>query len=148
MAEINLTQEEADTLLAMEKHRVNEELHQFPKQGQKVKIQLRSSDKREDFWLDVNRASVDLRKVTYQNRAREVVKLARLDLGGPPHTNPDGEEISTPHLHVYRENHGDRWAMPVPEDQFGDLNDVWTTLQDFMGFCNITESPRLIEAMS
>ena len=147
MADIILTQEEADALLAMEKHRVNDELHLFPKQGQKVKMQLRSLDDREDFWLDVNRASVDLRKVTYQNRAREVVKLARLDLGGPPHTNPDGEEISTPHLHLYRENHGDSWAMPVPEDQFADLDDMWTTLQDFMDYCHVTEPPRLIKVM-
>ena len=146
MAEISLTQEEADALLAMEKHRVNDELHHFPRQSQKVKIRLRSFDEREDFWLDVNRASVDLRKVTYQNRAREVVKLTRLDLGGPPHANPDGEEISTPHLHVYRENHGDRWAMPVPEDQFADLDDIWTTLHDFMGFCHITEPPRFMKA--
>ena len=131
----------------MEKHRVNDELYEFPKQGQKVKIKLRSLDDREDFWLDVNRASVDLSKLTYQNRARDVVKLARLDLGGPPHTNPDGEEISTPHLHLYRENYGDRWAIPVPDEQFNDLNDTWTTLQDFMGFCRITKPPRLIQVM-
>ena len=75
------------------------------------------------------------------------MKLVRLDFGGPPHTNPDGEEISTPHLHVYRENYGDRWAIPLPEEQFNDLADTWTTLQDFMGFCQITEPPRLIKVM-
>lgn len=147
MAEFILTQEEVDALLAMEKHRVNDDLHKFPKQGQKIKIKLRSVDDREGFWLDINRASVDLSKLTYQNRAREVVKLVRLDFGGPPHTNPDGEEISTPHLHVYRENYGDRWAIPLPEEQFNDLADTWTTLQDFMGFCQITEPPRLIKVM-
>jgi hypothetical protein len=36
MADINITQEEAEILLAMEKHRVNEERSDFPMRGQSL----------------------------------------------------------------------------------------------------------------
>ena len=78
-----------------------------------------------------------------QNRARKTVILARLDLEGRYHTNPDGQEIATPHLHLFRENHGDKWAIPVPPDHFSQLDDVWQTLHYFMDYCNITEPPRI-----
>ena len=35
--------------------------------------------------LDVTRAQIKLTKATYQNRARQVIILMRLDLEGPPH---------------------------------------------------------------
>ena len=36
MAETNLTRAEADALIAMEKHRINEELSDFPTDGESV----------------------------------------------------------------------------------------------------------------
>ena len=111
--------------------------------GQKISLPLKSDDGRELFLLDLRRGRVELRKVTMQNRARQVVILARLDLHGPPHRNPDGEEIPTPHLHVYREDYADKWAIPVPADHFLSINDEWTTLNDFMRYCNITEAPNI-----
>jgi hypothetical protein len=42
-----------------------------------------------DFMLDVTRATIRLTKATYQNRARQAIILMRLDLDGPPHSNPD-----------------------------------------------------------
>ncbi len=65
----------------------------------------------------------------------------RLDFGGAPHRNPDGEEVGSPHLHLYREGYGDKWACPVPPDHFSNLDDLWLTLQEFMRFCNIAEPP-------
>jgi hypothetical protein len=98
MADIILTQSDADALIAPEKHRVNDERHIFPMSGSIV-IGLQSPDKREQFLLDISRGRIDLQKCTYQNRARQVIILVRLDLGGSPHRNPDGEEIPGPHLH-------------------------------------------------
>ena len=48
-----------------------------------------------------------------------------------------------PHLHVYREGYGDKWAMPVPTDQFRAVTDVWTAFEDFLRFCNITRPPNV-----
>lgn len=143
MAKANLTQAEADALITMEKHRVNEELSDFPANGEAIVLPLQSADQREQFLLDLSRGRIDLRKVKMQNRGRQVVVLVRLDLGGAPHRNPDDEEIPAPHLHIYREGYGDKWAVPVPADRFGNLADIWQTLSDFMGYCNITQPPRI-----
>ncbi len=141
MAEIHLTQAEADALLAMEKHRVDTSQYDYPALGGAIRIPLLSPDKRESFVLDVSRGQINLKKGTYQNRARGVVILARLDFGGQPHRNPDDAEIGSPHLHLYREGFGDKWAFPLSEDTFPHLTDPWATLQDFMRFVNITVPP-------
>ena len=43
MAEINLTQEEANILIAMEKRRANEDSSDFPMRGQSVTLPLQST---------------------------------------------------------------------------------------------------------
>lgn len=141
MADMHLTQAEADALLAMAKYRSDEERYAFPMGGQSLSIALRSHDHREHFLLDLHRARINLAKVKFQSRARQVVVLARLDLGGAPHRNPDGMEVPAPHLHLYREGYGYRWAYPVPADRFRDVADLWQTLEDFMAYCNIVEPP-------
>ena len=143
MADMNLTQAEADASIGMQKHRVNEDRSDFPMAGQSLVLPLQSVDRREQFMLDLSRGRIDLLKVKMQNRGRQVVVLVRLDLGGAPHRNPDGEEISVPHLHVYREGFGDKWAVPIPADRFTATNDVWRTLDEFLRFCNVTQPPHI-----
>lgn len=143
MADILLTQAEADALIALEKRRIDDREWEYPMLGGSLTIPLASSDRREHFILDIGRGRIDLRKNTFQNRARQVIVLVRLDLGGPPHRNPDGEEIPCPHLHVYREGYGDKWAMPVPSDLFSSPADPWQVLQDFMNYCNIIAPPHI-----
>lgn len=67
--------------------------------------------------------------------------LARIDIGGAPHRNPDDTELPCPHIHLYREGFGDRWAFPVNPDEFADTTDPWQTLMDFLRFCNVTRPP-------
>lgn len=143
MTDINLMQAEADALIAMEKHRANEDRNGFPMAGQSLVIPLHSVDNREQFLLDLSRSHIDLAKVKMQKRGRQVIVLVRLDLGGAPHRNPDGAEIPTPHLHVYREGYGHKWAMPVPLDRFNRLGDLSATLDDFMTFCNVKRPPHI-----
>lgn len=143
VADTNLTQSEADALIALPKYRVDLAEWDYPDRGQGVSIPVVSRDKREQFLLDLSRGRIKLAKGTYQNRARQVVVLVRLDFGGAPHRNPDDEEVPSPHLHVYREGYGDKWALPVPPKNFTDLKDPWLTLGDFMRFCNIVEPPRI-----
>lgn len=143
MAETNLTQAEADALIAMEKHRVDEEHHLFPSGGQGLTVQLQSPDNRELFLLDLSRGRIDLAKVKLQNRARQVVVLVRIDLAGGPHRNPDDEEIPCPHLHVYREGFGDKWAISLTADRFPTPADVWATYGHFLDFCNISQPPHI-----
>ena len=141
MPDIHLTQAEANALIAIDKYRIDSSPWEYPSFGGSIRIPLSSADKREDFHLDIRRGKIDLLKGTYQNRARNVVVLVRLDFGGQPHRNPDGEEIASPHLHLYREGYGDKWAMPVPSNNFPKLSDLSQTLNDFMKFCNIVQPP-------
>jgi len=143
MADIHLTQAEAEALIAMEKHRVDEARHNFPMGGQSLSVALQSPDKREQFLLDLSRGRIDMAKVKMQNRARQVVVLVRLDLAGAPHRNPDDEEVPCPHLHLFREGFGDKWALPVPADRFPRTLDLRGMLEDFLRFCNVTRSPHI-----
>ncbi|MCE2489463.1 MAG: hypothetical protein J4G17_05755 [Anaerolineae bacterium] len=121
----------------MKKQAENDQPVPLPAGGQKFAVQLTSQDGREKFLLDLSRGRIDLRKIKIQNRARSVVILARLDLSGRPHRNPDGEDVPTPHLHLYCEDYGDKWAKPLPKDIFPDTKNELKILEDFMRFCNI-----------
>jgi hypothetical protein len=156
MADITLTQDEADALIAMEKTRVDDKEWFFPSPGERCAIPLTSIDKRESFMLDVTRAQIRLTKATYQNRARQALILMRLDLDGPPHPNPEtapsdpkytwlspyaGQTMLCPHLHIYVEGYGDKWAIPAPGERYPDCGNLFATFQSFMQHCNITAPP-------
>ena len=141
MTDTSITQTEADALLALEKRCVDSTEWNYPDFGGRITVPLVSTDRRESFFLDLRRARIDLAKGTYQNRGRQVVILARLDFGGAPHRNPNGEEIDSPHLHLYREGYGDKWAFPIPSNRFSNLANPWKTFEDFMRFCNIIKPP-------
>ena len=141
MATFELTQAEADMLLQVEKRRIDAKRWDYPNHGGGITVPLVSHDRRDKFSLDLRRARINLSKNMYQTRGRQVVVLARLDLGGRVHRNPDGVKIGTPHLHLYREGYGDKWAVEPPQDAFADLSDSWQTLQDFLNYCNVVEPP-------
>jgi len=91
----------------------------------------------------VNRkGTVKSLKCTYQERYEVIEILLRLDVGGSPHENPDGEEVPAPHLHVYREGYGDKWAYPVPPE-FTDTSNLGKTLSEFLKYCNIQPIPEI-----
>jgi hypothetical protein len=66
MPDPNLTQAEADALLAVEKHRVDERRWTYPGMGGRIEVPLISASKREGFLLDVSRGRIDLLRTTYQ----------------------------------------------------------------------------------
>jgi len=141
-----LNQLEADALMAMEKHRLNEETYSFPLNGESLVVPLVSGDKKEEFFLDISRGRIDLLRGKYQERARQAVVLIRLDFGGPAHRNPDDNEIQCPHMHIYREGYGDKWAYPLPKG-FSNVGDLNVTLDEFMNYCNITQPPSIVRGL-
>jgi hypothetical protein len=141
MAESEIGQEMATALIRMPKRRVDDAIHYFPGPGGGMTVPLASSDGREAFVLDAFRGRIEISKATFQNRGRQVIVLVRVDVGGAPHRNPDGEQIACPHIHAYREGYGDRWASPLPQDAFPEPTDLWRTLLDFMAYCNVVEPP-------
>lgn len=143
MSGTDLSQNDADRLRALPKRRMDNKVYQFPAMGEKIEIPLVSMDQTEEFQLNINRSSIKLLKVTYQTRTQRTYILARLDLDGPPHRNPDGVIVECPHLHVYREGFGDKWAVPVEASRFSDTTNIHRTYEDFLAFCNISDPPNM-----
>ncbi len=91
MADIEITQAEADALIAMEKRFVDEDDWTFPPPGQRMALALTTPDKR-----------------------------------------------PCPHLHIYREGYGVKWAVPIPIDRYRNPADLFSTCEAFLQHCNIT----------
>lgn len=137
-----LGQAEADALFAMPKRSVDSTPYDFPHMGQSLAIPIVSVDGTEQFVLYVQRKGV-IRptKIALVKRARNSIGLARLDVDGTPHRNPDQAEIPCPHLHYYREGFDLRWAMPAPPASFTNTADLYVTCHEFMTYCNVTSLP-------
>lgn len=140
---MELTQQEADALLAMAKQKADMQRYEYPWDGGYLCIPLLSMDRREKFTLDLSRRKIELHRNKFQTRAREAIVLVRLDLNDTPHRNPDGADVPGPHLHLYREGYGDSWAYPLPEC-FTDPADCMKTLQEFQQYCNVTVPPDIM----
>jgi hypothetical protein len=138
-----LAQAEADRLMALEKEPADRETRAFPGPGEKLVVPLVSVCRREEFVLSVGRGRIDIAKAAMQTRTHQTVILARIETNGRPHTNPDGGFVPCPHIHVYREGYGDKWAYPVPETDFPHLGDMWRTYVDFLAYCNVTRAPNI-----
>ena len=147
MQEVFLSQSEANYLLLIEKHCNDDTPYQFTGFQDNLIIPLESFDRRENFLLDFWSSGKITLKGTYQNRARSTFVLARIDFNGKPHRNPDDVEVPSPHIHLYREGFGDRFAFPLPEDHFSNPYDLKITLHEFLKYCNITKSPNIITGL-
>lgn len=70
-----------------------------------------------------------------------MIILVRLEVDGPPHTNPDGNLITGTHVHLYREGFDDKWAYPLDVGQFPNPNDIARTFEDFCRYCRVAPIP-------
>ena len=151
-----LTQSEADALINIPKIKNSDDSYDFPLPGENLTIPFISQDEQENFLIDISRGKILLKQCTYQERYQTIIILIRLDVDGPPHTNPEvvnvplpyltpynGQTIDCPHLHLYVEGFMDKWAIPAPNDEFPDTTNLYTTLQDFFQYCNVVETPKI-----
>ena len=152
-----LTQDEAESLIAIEKRFEDPVPFVYlPEPGDNLMIPLISIDGQESFLLDVRQGQLEESfpdKWRLQLRYGDEV-LVRLETGGPAHHNPDnppnrrlsryaGQKIPTPHIQIYVEGADRPWAFPPP-DEFAALGDIVVTWREFLGYCNIIETPTLI----
>ena len=113
----------------------------MPLPGKCVSIPAKSTDKKEEFTVDLSRKTIKLQKTTEQLRSHDTIVLLRLDINAAPHRNPDNTEVGNSHLHIYKERFSDKYAIDVPINKFSDLNDLEQTFIDFLRFCNIEKIP-------
>ena len=111
--------------------------------GEKKSFNLTSSDNKCFFSLDMNRASnIDL-KLTIQTRYLNNNQwLIRLDLNGPPHTNPDGTITNRDHIHVIQEKDSNILNIGYNLDEFDKLlfkhtKNINKLFKEFCKYCNI-----------
>ena len=88
-----MTKEEARLFLEAEKHVKNNVPYDFPVPGEQLCVELFAKNPRVEFLLDISRGHIKLTKHTFQNRVFKAIVLARLDIDGNPHRNPDGKEV-------------------------------------------------------
>lgn len=139
-----LTQAEVDSLLNMLKKLKNEGSFEFPCFGVCKQLELDGIGNKEKFIIDINRKGrIKISKCTFTERYRKDEILLRLDIDGPPHTNPDGVEIFSNHLHIYKEGFEDRYAIPIPNTIFTDSTDLVKTLIEFLQYCKVINVDRL-----
>jgi len=143
MSDTIISQNEADALFQMEKISTAANELKFPSLGGNLELSFTSENNKEEFFINYRQSSINLVKRNHHMRGRNILGLARLDLFGPPHRNPNGEEIGPCHLHLYKEGYDLKWAQEVPENLFGNLKDSYETLRLFMVFCNVKKLPHL-----
>lgn len=138
-----LTQSEADKLMKAAKRMLEQGIIELPAPGGRKEYAAESIGERCEFLFDVSVSGRITSNQTCQERVHQSIVLVRLDVDGPPHTNPDGKKISCPHLHIYCEGVETRWAYPVPKElmELGDsLTDIFTR---FLQYCNVINTPHI-----
>jgi len=142
---MSLTQAEADYLMQLEKQFTSNDPLTLGAGPLKFSRTLISKDGREQFLLDVYQGSLSLKKYTFQERARAIFPLVRVDVGETlRHTNPDGALIQGSHIHIYREGYDIKFATPLDEyPAFRDPDDSSETFRNFATFCNIVMIPAI-----
>ena len=107
----------------------------IPLIGGKGKYKLITNDKEKTFHLDVDRSGRIVLKFKNQIR-KDSLPLVRIDVNGPPHSNPDGQTVSGTHIHIYREGYsGLSWAYEL-SDMFDRQFDETNVLDIFLHFCD------------
>lgn len=131
-----LTQAEANKLMMMQKRLVQKQIINFPSMGSYLKLPANSLDNRERFMFDIQRKGrVRVAKCTYIERSSTSTLLIRLDVDAPPHPNPDKTKVHSPHIHIYREGYGLKWAIPAPSEL--KHPDLAVVLQRFLVYCSV-----------
>src|SRR5260370_18798087 len=85
MADMEITEAEADALIEMEKRFVDNKDWTFPAARRADCACLNIPRQARNFHARCDPCANQLTKATYQNRARQAIILMRLDLDGPPH---------------------------------------------------------------
>jgi hypothetical protein len=129
----------------------------MPMPGESRTFEAESLDGKTAFLIDANRrGKIKLTRCSYLERVRVIDVLARLDVDGPPHTNPNATQppvpnlapfnglvIPCPHYHFYVEGYDDRWAIPASEAGFSASNDLVVSLREFMIHCGVQDVPSI-----
>ena len=132
----DLSQDEANGLIQVQKVFDNK-LPIVMDRPYKEERRLYSLTNRSDvFYLNINETAIEFGKYSMNNRYFSI-PLVRICIDKDSvHENPDGKLITGSHMHVFRENYGDKFA-----DDLNIYGITGTTpieiLNEFLAFCHI-----------
>lgn len=139
-----LTQEEFNYIIALKKE--FKENNQITLES-KWSRDIVAIETRDMFILDYYIGTIALTKFTYNKRYRKTIAILRFDSSGR-HTNPDGQVFDGPHVHIYRENYGDKFAFYVSEIGINtDAIEKINVLENFLKYCNVINYPEIQQAL-
>lgn len=139
-----MTKAEFDELHKIKKYlEVDESGIIWPARGKKLIIPCYSLDDKEQFEININTSKIKIEKVTYQQLYCDKTILYRIDNDGPRHQNPDGEFIDCPHIHIYKDGYGDKWAYPLAEYISTNSNDILVLFKSFLSYINVIDVPNI-----
>lgn len=140
-----LTANEFNEIMSMTKKFEETSTIVIPDRGKKLNKSLYSPSTKDKFILNIDRGRINLKKVKYQARHENSnTLLLRIDTAGTVHFNPDGERIIGPHIHIYKEGFGDKWAFPLEKTIFTDVENLSNLLKDFLVYFNVENIPGII----
>jgi hypothetical protein len=136
---MELTDEAFQSLMKMKK-KFKTDISSIPAASQRVQFSIIGEDNKTEFTVDVDRKSRIEMKSKVQERYCNNILLVRVEINGPPHTNPDGSNIGRDHIHTYREGYGLSWAYNLAGFDprlFKDKENFTSVFSDFCLYCNI-----------
>jgi hypothetical protein len=163
-----ITNEEAKSLLEMEKHLENKKQY-FDSAKEKVRFDLVSKDREYKFLLQIQKCRKIDFKATFHHQEKEMnLGLIRVDFKGA-HTNPDvaekyvpdevkkyaGEFFNNiPHIHFYIEGYKPlSWAIPLVESDFpvkeiSSEYDFYKAVDSFGDYIKLLDRIRILGAIT
>lgn len=133
-----LTDSEAKFLKELEKI-VIEHSVEIPRDGNKECLNLaRNGDINDNIMrIHITTSKRNKEKCSFNVVYNKSITIFRIDIGGSRiHINPDGEDIPTPHMHIYRDGFDAKFAIPLPSC-FTDSNNFGRVLYDLLGYSNV-----------
>lgn len=110
-----MTEELAEHLIKMLKKVVDNKDVIIPQLGDKTYVNIEPSkevDCSDKFLIQIFKSKRDLEKCSFSAMYLPTKEqLLRIDVGGAPHTNPDGTKISGNHMHIFVDGNEVRYAM-------------------------------------
>lgn len=144
-----LTQDEADTLMRIEKYLTNPTDIELPPPRKNKKYNIaytRDNQYYENMNLLTYRGRKNPQKVSYRILYAGRNILVRIDTqDATPHRNPDGNIIIPPyqpHIHIYTEGYYNKFAYPLP-DSFSDTDDIIQLFMEFLSYSNVINADQI-----
>jgi hypothetical protein len=137
-----LTQREADRLIAMLKRKLDDTIYEFPRTKGKIIFEVVGDGYVDEFIINISRKGSLHNGCSYQGRLKkDNITLFRIDINpSRDHVNPDGKAVIGSHYHIYNEKTKTSVAIPFNED----TANLYELCFVFLGRFNVIEPPMIV----